>query len=223
MYEDETPLVQYTSQPTPPEKPKKSRKGLKITGIIFLVLLLLGASGFSVYTWMQNTQLKTDLSSRDGKIDDLNKQVTKLTADNKTASQTQQTDTTGNTLKITELGISIALPDAAKDATYSYTGKTSASGVDRSTVTLSTKTLTDLDTACSSFSTAPALGELTKVTGQYPKDTTGPASTFLVKQFSGYYVAYGSPQSTCSAKQPTSFTDTLLKFKTALSSVKELN
>jgi len=224
MYEDDKPLVQYTSQPTPPVQPKKSRKGLKVTGIVFLVLLLLGASGFSAYTWMQNTQLKTDLSSRNTKIDDLNKQVAKLTADDKTASQTQQTDTTSNTLKIAELGISITLPDAAKDATYSYTGKTSTSGVDTSTVSISTKTLTDLDSACSSFGIAPALGALNKVTGQYPKDANAQTTSgTLVKQFSGYYISYGSPQSVCSAKQPTNFTDTLLKFKTALSSVKELN
>lgn len=223
MYEDETPLVQYTSQPTPPEKPKKSRKGLKITGVIFLALLLLGASGFGVYTWMQNTQLKTDLSGRDGKIDDLNKQVTKLTADNKTASQTQQTDTTGNTLKITELGISITLPDAAKDATYSYAGKTTSAGVDRSTVTLSTKTLTDFDVACSSFGGAPPLGTLNKVTGQYPKDANAQTTSgTLIKQFSGYYIVYSSPQSVCSTKD-VPIGDVLSKFKTALTSVKELN
>lgn len=224
MYEDDKPLVQYTSQPTPPVAPKKSRKGLKITGIIFLVLLLLGASGFGAYSWMQNTQLKTDLASRDSKIDDLNKQVSKLTADNKTASETQQADTASTALKIAELGISITLPDAAKDATYSYTGKTSSSGIDTSTVSISTKTLTDLDKACSSFGVAPALGALNKVTGQYPKDANvQTTSGTLVKQFSGYYIAYGSPQSTCSTKEPANFTDTLMKFKTALSSVKELN
>jgi hypothetical protein len=221
MYEDETPLVQYTSQPTPPVQPKKSHKGLKVTGIILLVLLLLGTSGFGAYTWMQNSQLKADLSSRDSKIDDLNKQVSKLTADSKSASETPKTD---NTFEINELGISIVLPDAAKDATYSYTGKTSASGIDTSTVSISTKTLTDLDKACSSFGIAPALGALNKVTGQYPKDANAQTTSgTLVKQFSGYYIAYGSPQSTCSAKEPANFTDTLMKFKTALSSVKELN
>lgn len=222
MYEDDKPLVQYTSQPTPPVAPKKSHKGMKIVGVILLVLLLLGTSGFGAYAYMQNMQLKTDISSRDAKISDLDSQVAKLKADNKTASEAQQT--TSNTFNLTELGISIVLPDATKDVTYSYAGKTSASGIDTSTVTLSTKTLTDLDKTCSSFGIAPPLGSLNKTTGQYPKDANvQTASGTLVKQFSGYYIAYVSPQSTCSSKQPTNFTDTLLKFKTALSSVKELN
>jgi len=224
MYEDDKPLVQYTSQPTPPVAPKKSHKGMKIVGVILLVLLLLGTSGFGAYAYMQNMQLKTDISSRDGKISDLDSQISKLKADNKTASDAQQTEAASNTLKVAELGISVALPDATKDTTYSYAGKTSVSGIDTSTVTLSTKTLTDLDKTCSSFGIAPPLGSLNKTTGQYPKDANvQTASGTLVKQFSGYYIAYVSPQSTCSSKQPTNFTDTLLKFKTALSSVKELN
>jgi hypothetical protein len=222
MYEDDKPLVQYTSQPTPPVVPPKSHKGMKIVGMVLLVLLLLGTSGFGAYAYMQNMQLKTDISSRDGKITDLDNQVTKLKADSKTASSAQQTST--NTFAIDELGISIVLPDAAKDATYSYVGKTSTSGVDTSTVTLSTKTLTDLDKTCSSFGIAPPLGALSKTTGQYPKDANvQTTSGTLVKQFSGYYITYGSPQSTCSDKQTSNFADTLLKFKTALSSVKELN
>ena len=222
MYEDDKPLVQYTSQPTPPVAPKKSHKGMKVVGVILLVLLLLGTSGFGAYAYMQNVQLKTDISSRDGKITDLDNQITKLKADNKTASDAQQT--TSSTFDISELGVSIVLPDAAKDATYSYDGKTTASGVDTSTVSLSTKTLTDLDKTCSSFGIAPPLGTLSKTTGQYPKDANvQTASGTLVKQFSGYYIAFTSPQSQCSTKQPSNFTDTLLKFKTALSSVKELN
>ncbi len=222
MYEDDKPLVQYTSQPTPPVAPPKSHKGMKIVGMVLLVLLLLGTSGFGAYAYMQNMQLKTDISSRDGKITDLNSQVSKLKADDKTASDAQQTSS--NTFDIDELGISIVLPDAVKDATYSYVGKTSTGGVDTATVSLSTKTLTDLDKTCSSFGIAPPLGALSKTTGQYPKDANVQTATgTLVKQFSGYYIAYGSPQSLCSEKQSKDFPDTLLKFKAALSTVKELN
>jgi hypothetical protein len=212
---NEEPLVSYTSQP----QPVKSHKGLKITLIVFLVLVFLGAVGYAgYYLWDKNRTLQADVSSRDTEIKDLKAQVADLSA---TDAAVESDD---SRFKIRELGVSLELPDKLKDLTYSYTGKSPSARYEGHGISLSTKTLTDLDKACTSFGAAPPLGSLVKVTGQYPKDAnvdTTPGQ--LVKQFSGYYVAVSHAQAACGNEKTDATTIELRSlFKDALPTIKEL-
>ena len=130
-----------------------------------------------------------------------------------------------NVVKIPELSIEITVPDSIKDLVY--VAKTvqgdsfpSGPGADFSTATLTSK-----DQECSDTGSAPPLGGLTKTAGQYPTDPTiDNASGSLVKQFSGFYISYSSPQAICSENSATEALATQQKsaFTTALKTVTQL-
>ena len=86
-----------------------------------------------------------------------------------------------------------------------------------SVVNVSSQTLTDLDPACTATSSGTnALGDLSKVTGNYSSST----SVTLVKQFSGYYIGYSAAKTPCSTvSQVNSLVTTLTtSLKTSFSS-----
>lgn len=74
MYEEPS-----TTPYVPPQLPvKKSRKALKITGLVLLILALLGAAGYSVYAWQQNTQLQSNIKSEQDKNTSLSTENSEL-------------------------------------------------------------------------------------------------------------------------------------------------
>jgi hypothetical protein len=97
-------------------------------------------------------------------------------------------------IKMPQLGISIIVPNAIKDLTYS------SLNVENGSVGVSTQSLTNMASSCAANGTAPPLGKFYRRAGQYPKNAT-PANTpgKLVKQFSSYYLAWAAPQSSCSS------------------------
>lgn len=217
---NEEQLASYTPQP-----PVKNRRGLKPFLVAFFVLVILGGLGAAgYYMYQRNQSLKSDVAARDAKISSLNKQVSNLSSQNNTSGASTQSD---GTFKVRELGISLKLPDSLSDVTYSYNGQAASdvASEDTFSASFSTKALTDLDAACSSFSAAPPLGMLSKVSGQYPKTTSdadGATVPPLVKQFDDFYIAYTAPQSTCSDKvDATNVASLLADFKKAMTSVKE--
>lgn len=86
MYEEPS-----TTPYTPPQLPvKKSRKGLKITGLVLLVLSLLGTAGYSIYAWQQNNQLQASIKTEQDKSASLTTENTaiKKQLESSTALQT---------------------------------------------------------------------------------------------------------------------------------------
>lgn len=207
---------QPTSQSVP-IKIKKSHRAIKITALITLLIAVIGSITYSVYAWQKNETLSSSVSDKNSQISKLNDELSLLKPGLKTESKV-------NTVTIKELGISVTVPDSIKDITYSYKSYKSSGSV-RETVKFSTKTLTDTyaSTAeCTSFGSAPPLGELSKIVGDYPKEpNVDNTPGRLVKQFNGYYVAYSSPQSVCANAQ-TSVPAGLNVFIESLSTVKEL-
>jgi cell division protein FtsL len=199
---------------------KKSKGTSKIVIILLLTLIILGSVSYSVYSWLQNQQQKTDLNSKNAQISKLNDELSSLKSESKAESKS-------NVIPIKELGISITVPDSISDITYSYESYKSNGTIEnaRETVGLSTKSLTDTyaSTAdCTSFDSSPPLGTLSKVVGVYPEvpnvhNTPGR----LVKQFDGYYIAYTNSQSLCANGQ-TSAPEEYDIFIEYLPTVKEL-
>lgn len=74
MYEEPS-----TTPYVPPQMPvKKDRKALKTTGVILLVIALLGTAGYGVYAWQQNTQLQSSVKSEQDKNTSLTTENTAL-------------------------------------------------------------------------------------------------------------------------------------------------
>jgi len=75
MYEEPS-----TTPYVPPQLPaaKKNRKALKITGLILLIVALLGSAGYGVYAWQQNAQLQSSVKSEQDKSASLNTENTEL-------------------------------------------------------------------------------------------------------------------------------------------------
>lgn len=155
--------------------------------------------------WQQNQNLRSDIENKKNTVSNLEQQL----AAEKNGLETGST----NDIIIRELGISVTVPDSIKDITYSYRGE----GI----VSFSTKTLTDeyIETGeCTSFGSAPPLGSLVKIEGQYPEDPNvdnTPADK-LVKQFATYYIGYRSPRSLCVASQVEAPSEELTTFQEAL-------
>lgn len=211
-------------QPTVATQPEittnKNRKGLRIFTVVLLVLLLLGSVGYAVYAWQQNQTLSSNLASQKDTTSDLERQLSTLKGSHTTDSE----DTVGNVIAIRELGVSITVPDSIKDLTYSYSSHGTGSNK-REVVSFSTQALTDKYAAtneCTSYGSAPPLGGLSKVAGEYPTEANvGNAPGPLAKQFASYYIAYTGPQAVCVSSQTTSLAE-LSDFKNSLSTIKEL-
>jgi len=178
-----TPTQSVTPEPTAP----KQKSGFKKVLLVLLVLVLIGGTGYGVYYWQQQ-QVKTlnaQVTTLTVQAAGLNRQITVLNAQVKAAKTTNQ-----NVIKFTNLGFQITVPDSIKDLTFTTASKT--------TSTLSTASLAAKASTCSA--TAGPLGAFSKVTGTYtPKaDGTTTGNGAFVKQFTGYYIVWLTPQTTCS-------------------------
>ena len=211
-----TPMPSFEPEPAQPspevETPRK-RKGSKILFIV-LVLLAVAGIGYSVYAFTQNSSQAASLGDKDQQIKSLNSQIAVLKSDSATSVPT--TTNSGNTIAIRELGISLTVSDSIKDLSYSYT-----SGGSMEDANFSTKTITDKYAntgSCSSSSSAPPLGTISKIDGQAKTPLTGQV---LVKQFSLYYITYSAPQSDCVDTQSSVATE-IQAFKDSFTTIKEL-
>jgi hypothetical protein len=109
---NEEPQTQYTpSQPTP----KKERRALKILGLVLLMLALITATAFCVYTWQQNESnaqkkdLETQLAAAKA-APSTSRQASPT--DNRPAhEQTPPKETTETTCNADELALSLAQGD----------------------------------------------------------------------------------------------------------------
>jgi hypothetical protein len=188
------PDAQTPGKVTPVTASSMGNKGSKTLTILLSILILIIFVGgvYGVYEWQhkqlvsqqsQVTTLQTEVSSLNAKLAKINSSPTVSVS---TTSNSTTTNTT--TFKVAELGVSFSVPYILSDLTYS-------ANADKSSVNLSTQTLTDLDPACASSATGTsALGNITKTTGQYKTST----STTLIKQYPTYYIAYTEPTSACS-------------------------
>jgi len=120
------------------------------------------------------------------------------------------------------------VPNTIKDVVYKVNSDTTLStGQQTQSVTLSTQTLTNLDSDCSVNGSAPPLGTIFKTAGQYPANPDvdlNNASGSLLKQFSSFYIAWNSPQAACgtsTSTQSEALADTNL-FKTALQTIQSI-
>lgn len=155
--------------------------------MLLIIIILIGTVGYFVYK--NHNQTVKDVS--------LTKTVKSTTTNPTTTSSSTET----SLIKIPEMSIALTVPSSLSDITYHYSvndpvGNTPVSG--ETFADLSTSALDSLDTGCvanSSNDTAngTALGTIVKGDG---KGEQGPNFTIL-KQFSGYYVAYAQPQSPC--------------------------
>ena len=160
------------------------------------------------------------------KINNLNTQVTDLTAQNASLKSqlnklkssptvsitTQPTSTTKTVIKIPELGASFNVPANIADLTYALNStKTQAN--------LSSQNLASLDPACTATATVAPLGSVVKTNGQYP--TTPSTTTTLIKQYPTYYIAYVKPATNCSSvTQVNNFANILITdFKNSFSTI----
>jgi hypothetical protein len=153
---------------------------------IVLVVIILGTLGFVL--WQNFLKTKP--------------------ADSKTAQQTSNTSHMSkpieNVVKIPEMGISFVVPDSLKDITYTYSSTNQPTKVGEpniivGTASFSTKTLTNSYPDCSSDSTAPPLGGVTKITGTYGDGVLGPtwSGGGVVKQFSDSFLTFAHAQAAC--------------------------
>lgn len=189
----------------PPQQPNKPRgsggKGKTILWVV-IVIVLLAACSFGVYTW-QHSQVNSQanqVKDQSSQIKNLQSQIDKLKADAKKTMPADMTNT--NIIKLPELGVQITVPDSLKDLTYTISTSKLTSGESFTSADLTTKSLLASDPACTTAK--GPLGAITKATGTYPsKPTLDNAAGQLVKQFDGYYIGNVTPQSACSANKAT--------------------
>lgn len=166
-----------------------------ISMVVVTALVVGGATYYSVNknADLDKVSLEATINDLETKVSILNKQIEALTPPSPSGST--------DVFNIPELGIQITLPDSLKDLVYVTSSGTFNKGTQSYTaVNLSTLSLTNLDQGCSVKGTAPALGALSKVDGQYTAtpnfDNTIGA---LVKQFSSFYISFSGPQAACSS------------------------
>lgn len=109
---DEKPQTQYTSSQ---QTPKKERRTLKVLGLILLILALVTATAFCVYTWQQNESnaQKQDLESQlaAAKASNSPNQQPSTTDNRPAHEQAPPKTTTETTCNADELTLSLAQGD----------------------------------------------------------------------------------------------------------------
>jgi hypothetical protein len=107
-----------------------------------------------------------------------------------TQPNAQNSNPATTALELSALGVDITVPNSIEDLTYAAPNTGGGYGI-------STKTLTDDDAQCTATGSAPPLGDFFKGAGKYP----GPAAAHgrLAKQFVDFYIAWNSPQASCSS------------------------
>lgn len=186
-----------------------------IAGWIVLVILLIAAAAGGVWYWQQ-MKIK-DLQSKN---DNLQSQVSDL----KKQADANSTQDTSEKVKLAELDLAIALPNDIKDLKYVNidTAKQQGSFKILAGIAISTASLEGKSIECAADKSA--LGQLVKVEGQRPEESTIDNSFgALVKQYDDYYVAYQAPQSSCSQDKEIEQLQAsqISSLKTALSSIEE--
>jgi hypothetical protein len=178
---------------TPSVISNSSQKKSKMWTTILVVLILIVFAGgiYGVYAYQQKkiNNLNTQVNSLTASNVSLNSQLSKAKSSVSVSLSNSSSNTTLTLFKIPELGISFNLPANLADLTYvANSAKTS--------VNVSTQTLTTLDTACTASATSAPLGSITKTNGKFP--TTTSTTTTLIKQYTTYYIAYVKPAASCS-------------------------
>lgn len=182
---------------------RRSRLWSFLLGLVVIAIFVGGI--YEVYEWQHKQVLSLDsqVQTLQNSVNSLNKKLsgTKTTVSITTApSTTSSTTSTTTTFQIPELGIEFSVPYIISDITY-------AANSTKTSVNLSTQTLTDLDSGCTPSATGTlALGNIYKTTGQF-KTTTG---VTLIKQYPTYYISFTEPTGPCSkVTQVASLTTTL--------------
>jgi hypothetical protein len=195
-----------------------------LTIVLGLIILLVVVGGvYGIYSW-QHSKVNTLTSDNTALSADVTSLQSQLSSTNQKLALLESTATTSSTIKFTTLGISISLPSALKDLVFTDNASPAKLTVNGASVTpisvnLSSASLTNLDSACSTANAA--LGVLSKTTGTYPATpTTANSSGTLIKQYSTYYIAYTSPAA-CSKTTTTNTTQSSLvsDLKTALNNI----
>jgi hypothetical protein len=186
--------------------------------LIIVIVVLIGISGWLVYKNHHKNAAATISTTSTSKA------ATSTSTTPKSTSTSTTKPVTTTVFQIPELGIEITVPNSIKDIVYKVDpAGTLSTGQQTQSVTLSTQTLTNLDSDCSVNGSAPPLGTIYKTTGQYPSNPDvdlNNSSGGLVKQFSTYYIGWSNPQGICgtsASTQSDASADTNL-FSTALHS-----
>ncbi len=194
-----------------------NQTGFGLVGPILAVAVMIVLGTGSWFVYQHNRTRATSAAA--GNNQPPAKQTPKQTTTQPTPSQVA--------VNIPELGISITVPDDIKDLTYQVSTGTLPGGKQGTIARLSTKALTTLDAQCGTD--FGPLGTLEKVDGIYPTQSQDQTSALdygqLVKQFTTFFISYGSPQAGCS--ENSGARDAMGKFKgefqAALTTIQQLN
>ncbi|HUD06329.1 MAG TPA: hypothetical protein VMR34_00420 [Candidatus Saccharimonadales bacterium] len=198
----ETPKDPKLSSPISDNKIQVHKQGFMPLVLTIIAVIIFIGTVYGVYGWQHQSvsKLNSQLSAANSNVSSLKTSL----------ANAKTTASAPNTVKIAPLGISLVVPSNLANLTY-------VANAQGSVVNVSSQTLTDLDPACTATSSGTnALGDLSKVTGNYSSST----SVTLVKQFSGYYIGYSAAKTPCSTvSQVNSLVTTLTtSLKTSFSS-----
>lgn len=171
--------------------------GLEVLMTLVVVLVMMGV-GTYVYTRQNST--KTANTAKSGSSSASSEGTPNATAPNgvppaasggtSSSGKTSSSPST-STIKVTEGGLQITVPDSLKDLTWH---STSSGGV--ITTNFSTKTLTKAVPNCAADKGNGAFDTILRGKGQYP-GPANPSSGGLLKQYGDYYLAYVLPNAPC--------------------------
>lgn len=197
-----------------------TRNPLIVSGIVAMLLVLGLLMAGVAYLWQVAETRLYEIAEKEEKITMLNQRIAELSDTD--ASQT--TPEANNTIAIRELGISITVPESARDLTYFYSSESVEGRGVVEVVSLSTKELSDeYGELCGANSFA--LGYLYKVPGKTPAESVnGSEYGTPIRQFDDYFVAYSSPQGVCAPESASKITFIASEFAKSMSagSVEEL-
>ncbi len=195
---------QIQTPPLPQVSPASNMKHANkfIFGYIGLVVLAVAVAG--VYYWQHGlvTNANSTIASQKSQISDLNKQLDtankNLTSLKSAASSVVANPSSATTtFKLTDIGITLNnVPSTLSGLNQNYTASTTSS-------VLSTASLTSADANCGPTK-GTGIGMITKTTGTYDSKTdTLETNESFVKQFTGFYVTYTKPSTSCSTVAAT--------------------
>ncbi len=156
---------------------------------LIAVVVIIGAAGFGVYKnqHKNTTAMTTATPSPEPQANPVQPPTTAP------ATPVQQLKS------VPELGIKFYIADSLTDLTYYVHDVQLSNGKTAKAVSFSTEALTTADPQCSAETGAP-LGGFTIGQGQYPKDDENVGTDYgkLVKQGNSSFIAFTSPQGSCS-------------------------
>ena len=172
---------------------KKSANGAVIALVIVIILAIAAVGG----TWYyMNNKAKNDKKARDAQIQQLQKQIDGIKANNSNSTSNSSQPANTFAVNIPEIGVTLNVPNAIKDLVYAdEAGYIAQSNIKVTTVSFSTGSLTKADPQCQN-----QIGQISKVETKYSANNTDGYGQ-LIKQYPGYYLAFSGPQATCSSNQ----------------------